>query len=168
MAEPFLGEVRQFAFGIIPKGWLPCNGQLLSIQQNQALYSLLGTMYGGNGTTNFAVPNLQGRVPLHKGNTITYGVAGGEAMHTLMINEIPTHTHQVNANADIGTQSSPKDNAWGLVNGRSIYATIPNADMTMNAAAMTVTGQSNAHNNMQPYLTISFCIAVQGIFPPRN
>lgn len=140
----------------------------MPIQQYQALYSLLGTTYGGNGSTNFAVPNLQGRVPLHQGNTIAYGAVGGEATHTLTVNEIPSHTHEVLADSGNTNQPSPQNNAWGAVNGRFIYATTTTANTTMNAAAMSVEGQSNAHTNMQPYLTLSFCIAVQGIYPSRN
>lgn len=168
MAEPFLGEIRPFAFGIIPQGWIPCNGQRLPLQQYSALFALLGTTYGGDGIANFAVPNLQGRVPLQQGNTMAYGAVGGEATHTLSVNEIPAHTHEVLADSDNTNQPSPQNNAWGAVNGRFIYATTPNANTTMHAAAMTVAGQSTAHNNMQPYLAISFCIAVQGIFPSRN
>lgn len=166
MAEPFLGEIRPFAFNRIPWGWLPCEGQELQIQSYQALFSLLGVTYGGNGSTTFKLPDLRGRVPLHKGNTVAYGAVGGEATHTLSVSEIPAHTHQVYTSSGTANQPSPENNTWGSVNGRSIYATTANT--TMSPAAMSATGQSNAHNNMQPYLTLSFCIAVQGIYPIRN
>ncbi|WP_409367584.1 phage tail protein [Lysinibacillus sp. 38-6] len=166
MAEPFLGEIRLFSFDQIPSGWLPCNGQLLSIATNTALYSLLGATYGGDGKTTFAIPNLQGKVPLHAGNQIAYGTAGGEAEHTLTVNEMPAHTHQITADASPTDKPSPKDNTWGAVNGRDIYA--KNDNVAMNAAALSTTGQSQPHTNMQPYLSVSFCIATMGIFPTRE
>lgn len=166
MAEPFIGEIRPFAFGVIPNGWIPCNGQVLPISGNQALYSLLGPVYGGDGKTTFAVPNLQGRVPLHRGSTIGYGTMGGEAEHILTINEIPSHSHQIYADSGTANLSTPQNNAWGSMSSKSIYA--QNVNATMNTAALSTTGQSKAHNNMQPYLAVSFCIATMGIFPPRG
>ncbi len=166
MAEPFLGEIRLFSFNKIPNGWLPCNGQLLPITGNVALYSLLGCTYGGDGKTTFALPNLQGRVPLHQGNQIAYGTVGGEEAHTLTINEIPSHTHQITADSSTTDKPSPKDNTWGAVNGKNIYAKKDNT--AMNEAALSITGQNKAHNNMQPYLSVSFCIAKVGIFPSRG
>jgi len=166
MAEPFLGEIRLFSFNQIPSGWLPCNGQLLSIATNTALYSLLGATYGGDGRTTFALPNLQGKVPLHAGNQIAYGTTGGEAEHTLTVNEMPAHTHQITADASTTDKPSPKDNAWGAVKGKDIYA--KNDNVAMNAAALSTTGQSTPHPNMQPFLSVSFCIATLGIFPSRE
>ncbi|MEC1179520.1 tail fiber protein [Metasolibacillus meyeri] len=166
MAEPFLGEIRLFAFNRIPKGWLPCNGQLLSVNSNQALYSLIGATYGGDGRTTFALPNLQGRVPVHQGAGINYGTAGGEATHTLTVNEMPQHTHTAYADTANATQASPQNNTWGTVSDESIYA--QSGNVTMNVAALSSAGQSAAHNNMQPYLALSFCIATSGIYPSRN
>ncbi|WP_342559308.1 tail fiber protein [Metasolibacillus sp. FSL K6-0083] len=166
MTEAFLGEIRLFAFNQIPNGWLPCNGQLLKTTANQALYSLLGTTYGGNGQTTFALPNLQGRVPLHKGQSISFGEAGGEEAHTLTVAEMPAHTHAVYADAATTTEASPQNHTWGTVSGETIYA--QNSNVTMNIAALSSAGQSAAHNNMQPYLALSFCIAVVGIYPSRN
>ncbi|MEK5330419.1 phage tail protein [Lysinibacillus sp. FSL W8-0992] len=166
MAEPFLGEIRLFSFDKIPRGWLPCNGQLLSITTNTALYSLLGFTYGGDGKTTFAIPNLQGKVPIHAGNQIAYGLAGGEAEHTLTVNEMPAHTHQITADSSTTDKPSPKDNTWGAVNGKDIYA--KNDNVAMHEAALSITGQSKPHTNMQPFLSVSFCIATMGIFPSRG
>lgn len=166
MAEPFLGEVRLFSFDKIPHNWLPCDGRLLPIRQYVALYSLIGTLYGGDGKTTFALPNLQGRVPLHKSDQIAYASMGGEATHSLTINEMPNHTHEVYADEGVTDKPSPKNNEWGTVNGNNIYAS--NINTQMNAMAITATGQNLAHNNMQPYLVVSFCIAIMGIFPPRS
>lgn len=166
MAEPFLGEIRLFSFGQIPNGWVACNGQLLNVNSNQALFSLIGATYGGDGRTTFAIPNLQGKVALHKGNAIPYGFAAGEATHTLTVNEIPSHTHVVSAESANTDKPSPENNTWGTVGGKTIYAKEVNT--AMNAKAMSITGNGIAHNNMQPYLAISFCIAIQGIYPPRS
>ena len=166
MAEPFVGEVRLFSFDRIPQNWLPCDGRLLSVNQYIALYSLIGNKYGGDGKTTFALPNLQGRVPLHKSDEIAYASTGGEATHALTINEMPNHTHEVYADEDETNKATPKSNVWGKVNGNNMFASNPNT--AMNAIAMTVTGQNQAHNNMQPYLVVSFSIATMGIFPPRG
>ncbi|WP_336636400.1 phage tail protein [Lysinibacillus fusiformis] len=166
MAEPFLGEVRLFSFDKIPQNWLPCDGRLLQIRQHTALYSLIGTCYGGDGKTTFALPDLQGRVPLHKNDQITYGSIGGEATHTLTINEMPTHTHEVYADEGVTNKPSPMNNVWGKFDGNPMFSS--NVNTQMSSTAMTVTGQNKAHNNMQPYLVVSFCIAINGIFPPRS
>ena len=166
MAEPFLSEIRLFSFVFAPKGWALCNGQLLPINQNQALFSLLGTTFGGDGRVNFALPDLRGRVPIHVGSGHTLGERGGEQAHTLSIAEIPTHTHVasgVNATADVadptnGFFASPPT-AVGAVYGPA------NSLVAMNAGAVANTGGSQAHLNMQPFLTRSFGIALQGIFP---
>jgi microcystin-dependent protein len=168
MAEPFLSEIRIFSFGFAPKGWALCNGQLLPINQNQALFSLLGTTFGGDGRVNFALPNLQGNVPIHVGQGHTLGEKGGEQAHTLSINELPTHTHLVNASTAAATTNTPANT---LVTGQStasnLYANASNLQ-AMSAAAISSVGGSQAHLNMQPFLTLNFSIALQGIFPSQN
>ena len=167
MAEPFLAEIRIMSFGFPPKGWAPCNGQLLPINQNQALFALLGTTYGGNGQTTFALPNLQGRVPLHtESNAHIQGEVGGQAAHTLTIAELPAHAHAVGASTtSTGGNDTPTNRFLGSAN--NVYAA-PSNFTTMNAGTITNTGGSQAHLNHQPFLTLSFCIALQGIFPSRN
>jgi microcystin-dependent protein len=163
MAEPFLSEVRIMSFVFAPKGWALCNGQLLPINQNQALFSLLGTTFGGDGRVNFALPDLRGRTPIHVGSGHTLGERGGEQAHTLSIAEIPTHTHVVNASSTAtGGVATPNGNFLGGAN--NAYHT-PSSLVSMNAGTITAVGGSQAHLNLQPFLTLSFCIALQGIFP---
>lgn len=163
MSEPFLAEIKIVSFAFAPRGWAQCNGQLLPINQNQALFALLGTTYGGNGQTNFALPNLQGRVPLHFGQGFTLGQTGGAAAHTLSIAELPTHTHLANANNALASQGSPANNFWSATGA---YAASTNA--VMNAGGIAATGGSQAHENRSPFLTLNFVIALQGIFPSQN
>ncbi len=166
MAEPFLSEIRMMSFVFAPKGWALCNGQLLPINQNQALFSLLGTTFGGDGRVNFALPDLRGRTPIHVGSGHTLGERGGEQAHTLSIAELPTHTHVVNvSNNATGGNAVPTGRYLG--GGNNVYHQ-PASLVSMNAASVTNTGGSQAHLNMQPFLTISFCIALQGIFPSPN
>lgn len=166
MAEPFLSEIRIMSFGFAPRGWALCNGQLLPINQNQALFSLLGTTFGGNGQTNFALPNLQGRTPIHVGSGHTLGEQGGEIAHTLSISEIPTHQHQINASTNTATFQAASDKVFGVVPGR-VY-TDPINLVALNPTSVTNVGGSQSHPNMQPFLTLNFCIALQGIFPSPN
>jgi microcystin-dependent protein len=176
MAEPFLSEIRIFSFNFPPRGWALCNGQLLPINQNQALFSLLGTTYGGNGQTNFALPNLRGRVPIHVGAGHTLGEAAGEEAHTVTISELPTHTHLSSGNiakisADPNTpvnatQGVPTGNYWAN-SGKLVYSTSP-PDSAMSPATVSNVGGSQAHSNMSPFLVLSFCIALVGIFPSQN
>ncbi|MDD5543531.1 MAG: tail fiber protein [Acidobacteriia bacterium] len=166
MAEPFLSEIRLFSFGFAPKGWALCDGQLLPINQNEALFSLLGTTYGGDGQVNFGLPDLQGRVPLHMGNNHTLGEKGGEQTHTLNVNELPGHTHTVMASSNSPTVNTPANNLWASQTGFSPYATSSNE--SMNPAAISSVGGSQAHLNLQPFLVINFCIALQGIFPSQT
>jgi microcystin-dependent protein len=164
MAEPFLSEIRIMSFGFPPRGWAFCNGQLLPINQNQALFSLLGTTYGGDGRVNFGLPNLQGRTPMHMGNGHTLGERGGEQAHTLSISEIPTHAHTARASSSDGDSAVPTNNMLGKA---QIYRAP--ADLTsLHPATITNVGGSQAHLNMQPFLTLSFCIALQGIFPSQT
>lgn len=165
MSIPFVGEIRIFTFNFPPKGWAFCNGQLLPINQNQALFALFGTTYGGDGRINFALPNLQGRVPFHTGNGLTLGQVGGEMAHTLNISELPAHNHVPVGNSTSAGAASPAGNLWaGLSNGG--YLSSPNA--AMNPASILSTGGNQPHNNMAPYLTLTFCVALQGIFPSQN
>ena len=167
MSEPFLSEIRILSFGYAPRGWAFCNGQLLPINQNQALFSLLGTTYGGNGQTNFALPNLQGRVPIHVGSGHTLGEQGGEQSHTLSIAELPTHTHTLNASAANGTVTIPTNNLLGGSSNQP-YRAPDNNLAAMNAGTVTNIGGSQAHLNMQPFLVLNFSISLQGIFPSQN
>lgn len=165
MAEPFLSEIRIMSFNFAPKGWALCNGQLLPINQNQALFSLLGTTFGGDGRVNFALPDVRARVPIHVGSGHTLGEKGGEQAHTLSIAEIPTHTHVVNANSGNATTPIPGANLLAAAN--NLYA--PPTNLTSLSPTMVPNvGGSQAHLNMQPFLVLSFCIALQGIFPSPN
>jgi microcystin-dependent protein len=165
MAEPFLSEIRIMSFSFAPKGWALCNGQLLPINQNQPLFSLLGTTYGGDGRVNFALPDLRARVPVHEGSGHTLGERGGEQAHTLSIAELPTHTHVASGSSTNGGTPVPTANVLGQA--LNAYRAADNLT-TINAGTITNTGGSQAHLNMQPFLTLSFCIALQGIFPSPN
>jgi len=168
MSEPFIGEIRLVAFGYPPKGWAFCNGQLLPINQNQALFSLLGTTYGGNGQTTFALPDLRGRVPLHVGQGLTQGEVVGEAAHTLTVNELPQHLHTVNATSGGATTEAPSvDVTLATSAGSPAYAAEQNA-VAMDAGAFANAGGNQPHENRQPYLVMFMCIALVGIFPSRN
>ncbi len=163
MAEPFLSEIRLMSFVFAPKGWALCNGQLLPINQNQALFSLLGTTFGGDGRVNFALPDMRGRVPIHVGSSHVLGERGGELAHTLSVDELPAHRHAVNAaSAATGGSASPSGNVLGGAN--NVYGRT-GADTTLHPGTVQNTGGSQPHPNTQPFLTISFCIALQGIFP---
>ena len=167
MAEPFLSEIRMMSFGFPPKGWATCDGQLLPINQNQALFSLLGTTYGGDGRVNFALPDLRGRAPNHVGQGHVLGERGGEQAHTLSISEIPQHTHVLNGTSNAGTALIPAGNLLAK-NANLGYHSPDNSLGPMAGASITNVGGSQAHLNMQPFLTINFSIALQGIFPSQN
>jgi microcystin-dependent protein len=165
MAEPFLSEIRLMSFNFPPKGWALCNGQLLPINQNQALFSLLGTTYGGDGRVNFALPDLRGRVPMHVGSGHGLGERGGEQAHTLSIAEMPTHAHVAQATSDDATVDAPAGNLLGSAANQ--YAAPP-VSTPLVASSVSNVGGSQAHLNMQPFLTLNFSIALQGIFPSPN
>ncbi|AKV03629.1 Microcystin dependent protein [Labilithrix luteola] len=163
MGTPYLGEIRIVSFFFAPKGWALCNGQLLSINQNTALFSLLGTTYGGDGRTTFALPNFQGRMPIHFGNGYTQGQASGEAAHTLVLSET-LHGHLVTGMTGPRVVTNPANAV--LASGDTFGAGPPTA--TLAATAVDTAGGGQPHQNMQPYLALNFCIALQGIFPSRN
>lgn len=167
MAEPFLSEIRIMSFVFAPKGWALCNGQLLPINQNQALFSLLGTTFGGDGRVNFALPDLRGRAPIHVGSGHTLGERGGEQAHTLSVAEIPTHTHVLSGTSNNATAASPSSSLGYARSGTLMYGPATSL-AAMASQAVSNTGGSQAHLNMQPFLILSFCIALQGIFPSPN
>ena len=167
--EPFLGEIGIFSGNFPPRGWAFCDGQLLPINQNQALFALLGTTYGGNGRTTFALPDLRGRMPIHggQGNGLsnrTLGEAGGAETHTLRTEEMPAHAHAAGAASGAGTSASPKGNVWaGSVRRDNQYA--GGGDAVMKPDAVAASGGGRPHENMPPYLALSYVIALQGVFP---
>jgi microcystin-dependent protein len=174
MADPFVAEIRIFPFNFAPKGWAWCDGQLLPLSQNTALFSLLGTTYGGDGKSNFALPDLQGRAPMHPGqgpglSLHDLGETGGSDTVALLESEIPAHTHALRADTNVAEVPDPS--ATSLARGSSInaYQTNPNQSLvTMNASTIAPAGGDQPHNNLQPYLTFYFCISLQGVFPPRT
>lgn len=171
MTQPFLGQITIMGFNFAPKGWALCDGQILSIQQNTALFSLLGTTYGGNGQSTFALPNLQSRVPVHKGNHLgtdyVQGEEAGEETVTLDVSQMPSHTHTVSANASVDERTTDRpDGAYPTLGG--VYAMAHDSNAPMGASPTSVVGNSQPHTNLQPYLTVNFVIAMNGIFPARN
>jgi len=175
MSNPFVAEIRIFPFIFAPKGWAMCNGQLMPISQNTALFSLLGTNFGGDGRSTFGLPNLQGSVAMHTdqysgGGTYPIGDTGGEQLVTLLTSEMPSHTHTMYGQAlGLDTKLSVPTNAVpGFNSAQMAYSTITNPTAQMNPSMVSVAGGSQAHNNMQPYLTLNYCIALQGVFPPRS
>ena len=170
MAEPFLSEIRLVSFNFAPRGWALANGQLMPINQNQALFSLLGTMYGGNGVTTFALPDYRGRVPVHTGGGYAVGQNGGEQTHTLTTDEIPKHSHNLQA-VDTGeAAASPvsANNFFSNTKPNTLYQNGRNNLVSLNPKSIQNTGGNQPHQNMQPFLTVTFCVALQGIFPSPN
>src|SRR5512138_2532645 len=166
MSEPFLAEIRIMSFNFPPRGWAFCNGQIMAINQNQALFSLLGTTYGGNGQTTFALPNLQGRIPLHTGNGTVLGQAAGEENHTLITTEIPAHLHLASASGANGNAPVPTG-ALLAAEATPMYATANTNPAALLDGTIAQGGGSQPHSNMMPFLTLNFCIALVGIFPSR-
>lgn len=166
MSEPFMSEIKIVSFNFPPKGWALCNGQTLPINQNQALFALLGTTYGGNGQTTFALPNLRGRVPIHMGSGFTLGEAAGSTAVTVNIQQLPTHTHALMATNNAAAGDDASNNVFAQA-GLNAYGAFSSAT-AMGPLAVGNVGGSQPHNNMMPYLTLNFIIALQGIFPSQN
>jgi len=171
--NPYLGEIRIFSGNFAPKGWAMCNGQLLSIQSNTALFSLIGTYYGGNGTTTFALPDLRGRLPIHQGqgqglSPYNIGQIAGNESVTLNIQQLPRHNHNVNTNNGPGTSIHPAGGLLASTTSDKPYTTAASDGSTLNPSAVSFAGNSQPHNNLQPYLCMTFIIATTGIYPPRN
>jgi microcystin-dependent protein len=172
MSDPFVAEIRPFAFNFAPTGWAQCNGQLLPISQNTALFSLLGTFYGGDGKSTFALPNLQGSAPMNQGQSggtsdRFLGEASGSQFVTLLQSEMPAHAHALNAVESLATERQPPGQMFGVGEAISNYHTGP-PDTNMHPNMLAISGGSLPHNNLQPYLVVNFCIAMQGIYPPRG
>jgi microcystin-dependent protein len=172
VSAPFIGQISIMSFAFAPKGWALCNGQILPINQNQALFSLLGTNYGGNGQTNFALPDLQGRAPVHLGGEVQLGRSSGEENHTLLGSEVPTHAHLVQGTANQSSMTTAGGNVLAEKprRGKNIFGLQPvgNDIQPLDASSITVVGGSQPHSNMQPFLVLNFVIALTGIFPSRN
>ena len=172
MADPFVAEIRIFAGNFAPKGWATCDGQILPLSQNTALFSLLGTTYGGDGKSNFALPNLQGSAPMAPGqgpglSLRDLGETGGSETVSLLGSEIPAHTHQLRAVNDVGDTNTPTNLSIARSSGAAIFNTATAPLTTMSNLSLTPAGGNNPHNNLQPYLTLLFIIALQGVYPPR-
>ena len=164
----YLSEIRIFSFNYAPSGWTQCNGQLLAINTNQPLFSLLGTTYGGDGIRTFGLPNLQGRSSIHVGSPFTLGMIGGEASHSLVQSELPAHNHNIMASSKAPDTGAPNPNYFATTTTYNVYSSTATSGATMNAAALSITGSSLPHENMSPYLTLCFGIALTGIFPSRS
>jgi len=166
MATPYIGQITIVGFNFAPKGWALCNGQTMPINQNQALFAILGTTFGGNGVTTFLLPNFQGNVPVHVGTGFVLGSTAGEANHTLTIQEMPTHTHIPAATNAVANLPAPTNNYWCNSGGTNGYSPTSNGQLI--AQAIGNSGSSQPHNNMQPYLVVNFIVALVGVFPSRN
>lgn len=167
MSQPFMGEIKIISWNFAPRGWAFCNGQFLPINQNQALFSLLGTQYGGNGQTTFALPDFRGRTPIHVGSGFIQGQAGGAESHTVTNAEMPTHIHFMQGTSAAATLADPSNNMLADVNTK-LYRDEPSNATTLFPPTVTNVGGSQPHENRQPYLVLNFIIALQGIFPSRN
>jgi len=173
MADQFVAEIRIFPFNFPPTGWAFCDGQLMPISQNTALFSLLGTNYGGDGKSTFALPNLQGSAPMHPGDgpglsQRFLGEQSGVESITLLVSEIPSHSHAINAVGALADAKGPENNAFAVSQNGNVFTAGPSSQVTMSMNLLTVTGSTLPHNNMMPYLTVNFCIAMQGVFPARG
>ena len=171
MSDPFLGEIRLVGFNFAPRGWAKCDGQLLSIADNDALFALIGTTYGGDGQSTFALPDFRSRMPIHQGTgssgtNYTMGESSGTETVTLIVNQIPTHTHPAQAQSGGGNQPGPEGNVWSSSSLNQYNSSA--ADSNMNPLTITPSGGSQPHDNMMPFLTITFVTSLEGIFPTRN
>jgi len=167
MGTPYMSEVKIITWNFAPRGWALCNGQFLAINQNQALFSLLGTTYGGNGQTTFALPDLRGRTALHQGSGFIEGQAGGQEFHTVTTSEMPAHNHLINASSTSGDTNDPTGHLLAA-SASPVYKKVPATFVGMAPENITNTGGSQPHENRQPYLVLNFAIALQGIFPSQN
>ena len=171
-SDAFLGQILMVSFGFAPKGWALCNGQILSIEQNTALFSLLGTTFGGDGVSTFALPDLRGRVPIHQGTDpatgtpYTLGQTGGEEQVTLTISQIPAHSHSLAAESAFGTSNNPSGNIWAAQSRLDVYSS-SSPDVAMSSNSISTAGGSLPHDNHSPYLTINYIIALVGVYPSR-
>jgi microcystin-dependent protein len=174
MADPFLAEIRIFPFNFAPKSWAFCDGQILPLSQNTALFSLLGTRYGGDGASTFALPNLKGRAPMHPGqgpglSLHDLGETGGSETVTLLESETPIHSHGLLGSNALANRTNPVNNSFARASGGNVYIPPAGAPLVSTSVqALAPAGGSQPHNNMMPYLTLNFCIAIQGVFPPRS
>ncbi len=169
MSQPFVGEIRMFAGNFAINGWAFCNGQLLPIDQYTTLFTLIGTTYGGDGQTTFALPDLQGRAPMHTGSNHPIGERAGTETVTLTIAQLPAHSHPANASNNAGSTSTATNNFWAASSSNdAVYKSNSTGDATMNPQAVSAAGSSQAHDNMQPYLAVNFIISLFGIFPSQN
>jgi microcystin-dependent protein len=166
MPEPFLGEIKLCSFDFPPRGWAFCDGSLLEIKPNQPLFSLIGTRYGGDGVTNFALPDMRGRIPFDEGKTVALGQSGGEEKHQLTIAEMPKHNHSAYASNEAANQGSPINNFWAGNTGMSPFS--DSYDTTLAKVAVSESGSDQPHENMPPFLVLNYVIALQGIFPSPN
>ncbi len=167
MATPYLGEIRLFSYSKVPRGWAQCNGQLMSVNQNKPLFTLLGTAYGGDGVNSFALPDLRGRAPIHFGKGYNLANSGGEATHALTNGEMPSHTHSLTASSSGASLPGPGGNLWAVLPDNA-YAPQTSQNTSLSPASLANTGNNQGHDNMAPYLTVNFCIAISGIFPSRT
>jgi microcystin-dependent protein len=166
MGEPYIGEIRMVGFNFAPAGWMLCQGQLLPIDQNEALFNLIGTTYGGDGQATFALPNLQSRVPMHQGSNYVIGESGGTETVTLTVSQIPPHNHPALAQSENGNQGSPANGVWAA--STLLQYTTNNANATMNTSLVGQSGGSQPHDNMMPFLTINFIISLYGVYPTQS
>jgi microcystin-dependent protein len=171
--DPFVAEIRIFGFNFAPRGWALCNGQLMPISQNTALFSLLGTTYGGDGRTTFALPNLQGQAPMHPGqgpglSLHDLGESGGSETVTLLESEIPSHGHNWMGSGQVAEDRTPANEVFARATGGNLYTTDTSQMVQLASTAVQPAGGGQPHNNLQPYLTLNFCIALQGVYPPRT
>lgn len=168
MSDQYLGQIMLTAFNFAPRGFARCDGAVLPVAQNAALFSLFGTTYGGNGQTSFGLPDLRGRTPLGMSQNNLIGAIGGVAAVTLTTSQIPAHPHTMNANTAGGTSRNPATGVLGGGGGQNVYASFNGAQVPLNGTTVDVAGQSQPHSNMQPYLAMNFCVALTGIFPTRG